>query len=304
MRRSLRPSVWLASATLAAAGAYRVARALRRDGVRDRASLARLRSTWTVVPAIAGRRSLLLHALAAEDGRAAHTPAVLVHGLGIGGTYLAPLAAALADDLSVFIPELPGHGRSDHDARALSLPELARALAAWMDARHLRAAVVVGHSSGCDVAAELALRRGDLVSGLVLVAPPGDRPRPSLPRQVARALEAVFFDRPGVFIRAARDYLRAGPRVVAAEARGLRVARLEEVLPRLAVPVRLVRGGRDGAVPEDWARDVADTGGAPPPDTLPGWGHAVAYDDPASVAALVLELARVRSLGPSSAPGA
>lgn len=43
----------------------------------------------------------------------ADTPdVVLVHGLGLSGTYLLPMAQELARDYRVWVPDLPGFGRS------------------------------------------------------------------------------------------------------------------------------------------------------------------------------------------------
>ena len=42
----------------------------------------------------------------------ARPPAVLVHGLGMSGRYLAPTAERLAADFRVYAPDLPGFGRT------------------------------------------------------------------------------------------------------------------------------------------------------------------------------------------------
>jgi pimeloyl-ACP methyl ester carboxylesterase len=42
---------------------------------------------------------------------------VLVHGLGLSGRYMLPLAARLAADHQVFLPDLPGFGDSSHPTR-------------------------------------------------------------------------------------------------------------------------------------------------------------------------------------------
>ena len=40
-------------------------------------------------------------------------PVVLVHGYGVSSAYLLPLARALAGRCAVYVPDLPGHGRSE-----------------------------------------------------------------------------------------------------------------------------------------------------------------------------------------------
>src|SRR3954454_21095522 len=60
-------------------------------------------------------------------------PVVLVHGYGVSGRYLLPLARVLAARCAAYVPDLPGHGRSDQPPAAPGIPELAEALGAWLD---------------------------------------------------------------------------------------------------------------------------------------------------------------------------
>jgi pimeloyl-ACP methyl ester carboxylesterase len=93
-------------------------------------------------------------------------------------------------------------------------------------------------------------------------------------------------------VRALGDYTRAGATVLAEEMRQMVAHRIEELLPRVTAPTRVVRGGRDRLVPQPWAERVARLAGAPEPTVIPGWGHAVHYDAPDAVAEVVLDLAR------------
>jgi pimeloyl-ACP methyl ester carboxylesterase len=204
-----------------------------------------------------------------------------------------PLASRLADRARVYVPELPGHGRSDREARPLTVPELAEAPAAFMDALGLHAAVLVGHSLGCQIVAEAAARRPALAAGLVLVGPaasPGSR---TVPRQLARLAAAALFERPSIGVWVALDYWRAGPRVLLAELRAMLAHRVEDVLPHVAVPVRVVRGAHDALSPQRWADELARLARAPAPAVVAGEGHAVQYDAPDAVAAAVLAFAEV-----------
>jgi len=173
---------------------------------------------------------------------------VLVHGYGIGSSYFVPLAARLSHQAPVFAPDLPGHGPSDHDARPLDVAELAQALAHWMEAMGLRGAVVVGHSLGCQVALRLASTRPDLASRLVLIGPSPDASARSGLGQLRRSVRT----------------------------------------PKVRCPVTIVRGGRDHIVSQQWAQRLAQEAGAPDPVLVPGWGHAVHYDEPEAVAAIIL----------------
>ena len=59
-------------------------------------------------------------------------PVVLVHGLVVSSRYMMPLAELLSLHYRVYVPDLPGFGKSDKPPRALNVAELSDALNAWM----------------------------------------------------------------------------------------------------------------------------------------------------------------------------
>src|SRR6266540_2854322 len=75
-----------------------------------------------------------VHARVAGEG----PPVVLVHGYGVSGSYMLPLAQSLAPSFSVFVPDLPGYGRSQRPRTPLGIADLAAALAGWLDAAGLQ----------------------------------------------------------------------------------------------------------------------------------------------------------------------
>jgi pimeloyl-ACP methyl ester carboxylesterase len=102
-------------------------------------------------------------------------PIVFVHGMvGHTGFWKSTLAAC-ADRRRAVALDLRGHGNStapgDHD---YSIPACASDVLAVMDALALAPVVLVGHSYGACVTAEVAGQRPDRVRRLVLVDPPGD----------------------------------------------------------------------------------------------------------------------------------
>ena len=256
-----------------------------------RARRALLLSEWTMIPGLRRSTSLAVHARLSDDVATSLPPVVLVHGYGVGSSYFIPLAARLREVADVYAPDLPGHGPSEHDVRPLNIRELARALAAWMDANRLRAAVLVGHSMGSQVAAEVAARRPDLVSGLLLIAPASDPMARSVVGQIVRLARGLVFERPGLVVWGVLDCTRSGVRVLVAELEGLIAHRIEDVLPRVTVPVRVVRGRWDQLVPQTWAETVARLADAPSPTVIGRWSHAVHYGDPDAVVDVVVDLA-------------
>jgi pimeloyl-ACP methyl ester carboxylesterase len=252
----------------------------------------RVRSEWVAIPGVTGARPLRIHCRVAGSSESAGPPVVLVQGFGIGSRYFEPLQRQVARYAPVYAPDLPGHGRSDHDRRPLTIPQLAGALAAWMQIRGLDRAVLTGHSLGCQVVAELASRREDLIAGLVLLSPTTDPEARTVARLFARAAASALYEAPTLFLWLARDYARAGPRLLLAEMRQLLEHRVEDLLPTLPGPIRVVRGSRDRVVPQAWAETVARLSCAPPPRVVDGVAHAVQYAAPQDIAAIVREVVR------------
>lgn len=257
-----------------------------------RASDRQLRTMWTTIPGVAASRPLGIHARVRTGAHAMLPPIVLVHGFGIASSYSVPLAARLSRHAAVYVPELPGHGRSSHDVRPLDIPELAEALVAWMAATGLTAVVLIGHSLGCQIIAEVAARHPHRVAGLVLIGPTSNPSGRTVPRQLGRLAASWLFERSTLALLMLVDYTRAGIRVLRAERASMLSHDIEELLPRVSAPALVVRGGRDAVSPQRWAETVSQLLGAPAPAVISGWGHAVHYDAPDAVAEVVLPLVR------------
>jgi 2-hydroxy-6-oxonona-2,4-dienedioate hydrolase len=239
------------------------------------------KTTLTVVD------GLRMHARVSEDWAAGGPPVVLVHGLVVSGRYMVPLLEELARSHAVYAPDLPGFGRSEGPAGALDVAGLADALAAWMRATRLSAAVLVGNSMGCQVIVELALRHPDLVEKVVLQGPTMDPRARSAPRQMWRLLLDTTREPPFLVAIEGLDLLRAGVRRSWRSFRHALDDPIEERLPRVRVPALVVHGSRDGISPRYWAEEVARL----LPDgrlvDLPGTPHAANYSAPAQFARAV-----------------
>jgi len=96
-----------------------------------------------------------------------------IHGFGISGTYLLPTAALLADRYATWVPDLPGFGRSIHPPRALTIDDMADAVARFMDAQGIDRAVLLGNSLGCPVTLAFVEQHPDRIEAAVLVSPRG-----------------------------------------------------------------------------------------------------------------------------------
>ncbi len=205
---------------------------------------------------------------------------ILLHGLGVSGGYLLPTARRLIPWCRVFVPDLPGFGRSARPPQVLAVPELADALTGWMDAVGIREAALVGNSMGCQVAVDCAARYPGRVSRLVLEGPTMDRAARSVPRQLFRLAWAALYEPPSAWLLVLRDYARCGP---IRALRTLRLAlrdRIEEKLPRVGVPVLIVRGEHDPITPPRWAQELARRCPDEHLAVLPGTAHIPNYSAP------------------------
>jgi 2-hydroxy-6-oxonona-2,4-dienedioate hydrolase len=228
-----------------------------------------LRSTWTRV----GR--VRLHARCGIGAAEDDPPVVLVHGLGVSSRYLIPTARLLAREYRVYAPDLPGSGRSERPRRVLDIDQLADALTGWMRANELAHATLIGNSLGCQTIAALALRHPALVDSAVLIGPTMDRHARSTLRQFGRLLVDSTREVPAQPFLTLLDYWITGPyRTWRTLQYGLHDP-LEMKLPRIQIPVLVVRGARDPIVPQDWSEEVTRLLPCGRLVVIPGGAHTV-----------------------------
>ena len=269
-----------------------MARRLAAEFAECRRSSAALGSSSIAVPSPVGGEALRIRTRLGRAPGAVLPPFVLIHGYGVSSTYWLPAAARLSRHADVYVPELPGHGLSDHARRPLTVPELAESLLSWIGRQDLPDPVLVGHSLGCQIAAEAAVRSPRHAGALVLIGPTIDPRAPGLTRQFARLVAAAPFERKSLAWWLLQDYSRAGLRVLMDEARHMTAHGMEGALSRVRMPVLVIRGRRDSIAPQRWCERVARLAGAAPPLAIERWSHAVHYGDPDLIAGLLVEFAR------------
>ena len=234
----------------------------------------RLESWWTTVG------GLRMHARVRVAPGAQGPPVVLVHGLGVSGRYMVPTATLLAHEHPVYVPDLPGFGRSEKPAKELDIPGLAAALLGWLDAAGLDRVVLLGNSLGCQTIAELAAGHPERVRRTVLIGPTmGPECSTAL-----RGLWRVMRDSPHESFTqpflVAFDYAYAGlPRCYRTFHHALRHpmrARLRDV----QAPTLVVRGAQDPIATQPWVEEVTRLLPCGRLVVMPGVGHTVNYSAP------------------------
>ena len=247
---------------------------------------------------------------------------LLAHGTGAATHSWRALAPLLARHFTVIAPDLPGHGFTESPATArLSLPGMAKSLHALMQALNMRPVLAAGHSAGAAVLARMTLDGQIAPRGLVslngafvpLEGVPGQIFSPLARLLVGLPLLPQIFAWRAKSDGAVQQILEGtGSRI---EARGValygRVIRnpahaaaalgmmarwdlapLLRDLPRLEVPLLLIVGANDRAVPPAQAERVRAAVPGASVVAMPGLGHLSHEERPEDTAALILQFAQ------------
>lgn len=104
-----------------------------------------------------------------EQGTAKGPTVILLHGYSDSWASWAQVLPLLDKKYRVYVPDLRGHGESDRPASGYTFPDFAGDIIAFMDAKGIRKATIVGHSMGSFVAQHVATMAPERVERLVLV---------------------------------------------------------------------------------------------------------------------------------------
>jgi 2-hydroxy-6-oxonona-2,4-dienedioate hydrolase len=204
---------------------------------------------------------------------------VLVHGL-CSSRYMARLGPRMTGLGDVYAPDLPGFGASVAPPDLTGLADLAAALGEFMDGAGLSRTLMVSNSAGCQVAAELLVRRPALGEHHVMVGPTFDAGARGLPRQIPRWLVEAAVQPWWQKWALTLDYLDAGPRRILQVMREGQRQRLEDVVPGLPMPTLVMRGSRDAIAGGEWIELLARRLPRGEAWTAEGATHAVNASDP------------------------
>ena len=247
-------------------------------------------------------------------------PAVLLlHGTGGATHSWAGVIDHLARHATLIAPDLPGHGFSSTCRGAdISLPGMARSLGALCRTLGQAPDLIVGHSAGAAIALAMAHRSLAIPRRIIAfngALTPFRGIAALLFPMMARALSLNPFT-PSVVSRTASDpgsvdwLLRGTGSEVPAHTRALyaklvaspghidgalrmmarwKLEPLEAAFPQITVPVTLVYGERDRAMPPQETRAAARALPETEEIMLPALGHLMHEEDPALLVDLILQ---------------
>ena len=246
---------------------------------------------------------------------------LLLHGTAAATHSWRDLMPLLAQHVTVVAPDLPGHGFTTMPApHRLTLAGMARAVTALTEALDIRPEVVAGHSAGAAILLRMVLDGAiapRAVIGLNAALMPLGEEHAAFFTSTARLLVGLPFvprlfawqaSRRSVAERLLRDtgssidargielYARLFRRSshIGAALRMMANWDLKPLLrdlPGLAVPLTLLVGNNDRAIPPSQARRVQRLLPAARIVTLPGLGHLAHEESPELVAETILRQA-------------
>ncbi|MGF1549896.1 MAG: alpha/beta fold hydrolase BchO [Sphingomonadaceae bacterium] len=251
---------------------------------------------------------------------------LLLHGTGAATHSWRGLMPRLAERFTVVAPDLPGHGFTrGRPPGGLALTAIAGATASLLDKLATKPALVAGHSAGAAIAARMAFD-GSHRAPIVAFAP-ALLPFPGLAAHVFPAFAKLLFLNPlasHLFARIARiegevgRFLkRSTGSAIDAEGVGLYarlfaspghcagavemmadwdLGALKRHLPRLPVPMLIVHGGEDGAVPPSAAREAARLVPDARLEEWPGLGHLAHEERPEQAAEAIMAFAEKQAV--------
>ncbi len=245
---------------------------------------------------------------------------LLLHGTGASAHSWHAAAKRLAGRFTVIMPDLPGHGRSTRtDRAALTLPGMARAIAALLDTLGHRPQIAVGHSAGAAVVIRMALdglltpRLIISVNGALL---PFQGPAGQFFAPLAKLLMLNPFA-PRLFAWSAQDRAKVkrllddtgstlddsgidsyaalfrNPAHVAgalAMMANWDLKQLERDLPRLKTRLVLIAASNDRSIAPDYAFRVRDMVPGSRVELVRGLGHLAHEERPDEIAELILRI--------------
>jgi non-heme chloroperoxidase len=238
-----------------------------------------------------------------EQGDPTGVPVLLVHGFADSWRSFERVLPHLPESVHAFALTQRGHGDASRPATGYRTPDFAADLAAFMDAVHVEAGVIVGGSSGGFVARRFAIDHPERTLGLVLLG------SPAILRDIPGVLEVwestlsklvdpidpgfvrEFVDStlarpvPQAFLETmVQENLKVPARVWRATMEGL----LEEDFPgeihAIKAPTIIVWGDRDGLLTRSDQETLAASIAGSRLVVYPGAGHAVYWEEPERVA--------------------
>ncbi len=239
-----------------------------------------------------------------EQGDPSGVPVLLVHGFADSRRSFEPVLPHLPNSIHAFALTQRGHGDASRPEAGYRVRDFAADLAAFMDALHLEAAVIVGGSSGGFIARRFAMDHPERTLGLVFMGSPAtlrDKPgvlelwdstiskltdpvdpdfvRDFVNGTLARRVPQEFFE------TLVRESLKVPARVWRATCEGLLEDDSFGELDKIKAPTLILWGDQDAVLPRSDQEALAAAIAGSRLVAYAGAGHAFYWEEPSRVAA-------------------
>jgi pimeloyl-ACP methyl ester carboxylesterase/uncharacterized protein YjbJ (UPF0337 family) len=224
---------------------------------------------------------------------------VLVPGIGVSSNYFERLATQLNEYGPVHALDLPGFGGVPHPkSRQMTISEYADLVGTVIDELGLVDPVVVGHSMGTQVVADLASRYPEGFAGrrplstVVLLGPVMSPEQRRLGIATRRFLQAARKEPPRVAVLALQAYALCGVRWFSRVLPEMMQYPIEDVLPGLTANTLVISGSEDALCPPEWIEEVARLIPSCRVSVIPGAAHSIMHAHADVVAQLSVQHVR------------
>jgi non-heme chloroperoxidase len=238
-----------------------------------------------------------------EQGDPSGVPVLLLHAIADSWRSFEPILSHLPESIRAFALTQRGHGDASRPAGGYHSRDFAADLAAFMDALHLEAAVIVGGSSGGFIARRFAIDHPERTLGLVLLGSPAtlrDKPgvmevwdstvskltdpvAPGFVREFAESTLAQPVPQ-AFFETIVQENLKVPARVWRETFEGLLEDDSFEELGKIQAPTLIVWGDRDALLPRSDQEALAAAIAGSRLVAYAGAGHAFYWEEPDRVA--------------------
>ena len=233
---------------------------------------------------------------------------VLVHGLGGHSEEWLNLSAYLVKaGYRVYIPDLPGYGRSEKPANfSYSIHDEAEVVAGFLDALGLKQVDLGGWSMGGGIVQHVAFRHPERVRRLMLFASVGIKQTPvfdvrlftpNTPAELDQLDALLMPNPPSVPGFVARDILRISEKRAwvihrALDSMSTGQDATDNILPQLKMPVLIVWGDKDYILPLSQGEAMHKLVPQSELDVFPGCGHLAPVQCSAQIGPKVVEFVK------------
>ncbi|MFT4216618.1 MAG: alpha/beta fold hydrolase [Micropruina sp.] len=217
----------------------------------------------------------------------------LVHGLGVSSRFFVPLADELAPYGRVLLFDLPGFHDLPKPRHRMSIVDFADVVKRALDDLEVVDPLLVGHSMGAQVVAEILAQYPSYSSAAMLAGPVVVTADRTVPVIIGRFLRASVYEPPGNTVTALGSYLRAGVRWIGDTMPKVVAYPIEQRLPLTKARLLLVSGEHDLVSPPEWREQLAALVPGARVVTVPGTAHGLVHDSYREVADELLGLAGI-----------